>query len=65
MSDRGRAAVAIAKVLVALLAGGYLGYVWLQIRGPMDEWFVPYVAGLITAVMIYILLSRLGKSSAE
>lgn len=65
MSDRGRAAIAIAKVIVALIAGCYLGYIWMQLRGGLDEWFVPYGAGLITAVMVYVLLSRLGKSSAE
>ncbi len=74
MSDRGRAVIAVAKVIVALLAGGYLGYVWLVLRGAsgVDEamfpefgWLIPYIAGIITALMIYLLLSRLGKSSAE
>ncbi|VVC01116.1 Uncharacterised protein [uncultured archaeon] len=65
MSDRSRAAIAIAKVIVALLAGGYLGYLWMQLREGMDEFWVPYAAGLVTAVMIYILLSKLGKSSVE
>lgn len=65
MSDRSRAAVAIAKVILALVAGGFLGYTWMQAREGMDEFWVPYAAGLITAVMIYILLSKLGKSSAD
>lgn len=65
MSDRGRAVIALAKVIVALVAGGYLGYSWMQLRGDLDEWFVPYIAGLITAVMIYVLLSKLGKSGPD
>ena len=65
MSDKSRAAIALAKVIVALVAGSYLGYTWMQLRSGLDEWFVPYIAGLITAVMVYMLLSRLGKSSAD
>ena len=65
MSDKSRALVALAKVIVALVAGGYLGYFWMQIRAGLDEWYVPYAAGLITAVMVYLLLSKLGKSSVD
>ena len=65
MSDRSRAAVAIAKVLLSLVAGAFLGYFWLQVRGELDEFWVPYAAGIITAVMVYVLLSRLGKTSAD
>jgi hypothetical protein len=65
MSDKGRAAIAIAKVIIALVAGGYLGYLWLQLRGAIDEFWVPYVAGLITAFFVYILLIKLGKSSVD
>jgi len=72
MSDKSRAAIAIAKFLVALAAGGLLAHIWTQARGEADAllypdapWAIAYGAGIITTVMIYVLLSKLGKSSVD
>ncbi len=65
MSDKGRALIAFAKLLVALAAGGFLTYMWLDIRGEIDEWYIPYGAGLVVAVMVYVLLTRLSKSGPD
>ncbi len=62
-SDKARAAIGFAKVAVALIAGYGMVVVWMQAREGLDEWYIPYGAGLIVAVMIFFLLSKLNKGS--
>ena len=41
---------------------------WLETRGNMDDAIVPYaayIAGLIVAVMVFVLLSKLNKGSGS
>jgi len=64
-SDKMRAVVSFAKVLVALGAGYAIAYVWNDTRAGIDEIWVPYAAGLISAVMVFVLLSRLNKGSGD
>ena len=64
-SDKMRALVSFAKILVALGVGYAIAYVWNDTRGTIDpEWYA-YVAGLISAVMVFVLLSRLNKGSGD
>ena len=64
-SDKMRAAVGFAKVLVALGVGYAIAYVWNDTRAGLDPEWVPYAAGLVSAVMIFVLLSRLNKGSGD
>ena len=64
-SDKMRAAVSFAKILVALGVGYAIAYVWNDTRGSIDEMWVPYAAGLVSAVMVFVLLSRLNKGSGD
>jgi len=61
-SDKTRALVAFAKVAVALAAGYALATVWMETRVD-DEIYIPYAAGLVVAVMVFLLLSKLNKGS--
>ncbi|MCX8195438.1 MAG: hypothetical protein N3G22_05045 [Candidatus Micrarchaeota archaeon] len=65
MSDKSRALIAFAKLVVALAAGALLANIWIEARGYADEWYVPYGAGILVAAVIYLLLTRLSKSSAD
>ncbi|MFA6328648.1 MAG: hypothetical protein WCY41_04340 [Candidatus Micrarchaeia archaeon] len=64
-SDKMRALISFAKVLVALGVGYAIAYVWNDTRAGLDEMWVPYAAGLISAVMVFVLLSRLNKGSGD
>jgi len=64
-SDKMRAVISFAKILVALGVGYAIAYVWNDTRGSIDDVWVPYVAGLISAVMVFVLLSRLNKGSGD
>ncbi len=62
-SDKTRALVAFAKVVVALAAAYAIYAVWSETRVGLDEWYVPYAAGAVVAVMVFFLLSKFNKSS--
>ena len=64
-SDKTRAMLGFAKALVALAAGYAIWYVWGMNRPGMDEWYVPYGAGLVAAAMVFVLLSKLNKGSGD
>jgi len=64
-SDKMRALVSFAKILLALAVGYGIAYVWNDTRGGIDEIWVPYAAGLVSAVMVFVLLSRLNKGSGD
>jgi uncharacterized membrane protein YedE/YeeE len=60
-----KAILSFVKILVALVAGYGLAYFWMSAREGLDEWFVPYGAGLIVAVMVFVLLNKLNKGSGD
>jgi len=64
-SDKMRALISFAKILVALCVGYGIAYVWNDTRGAIDDIWVPYAAGLVSAVMVFVLLSRLNKGSGD
>lgn len=64
-SDKTRAALAFAKLLVSLAAGYIIHTVWIETRGDIDEFFIPYAAGGVVAVMVFVLLSKLNKGSGD
>jgi hypothetical protein len=63
-SDTMKAAVGFAKILVALAVGYAIAYIWNDNR-PGDDFYMPYLAGLVTAVMVFFLLSRLNKGGPD
>ena len=63
-SDKMRAVISFAKILLALAVGYGIAYVWNDTR-PGDEVYMPYAAGLVAAVMVFILLSKLNKGSGD
>ena len=64
-SDKTRALISFVKVLVALAAGYGIYYFWNENRAGMDEYWVPYAAGLVAAVMVFFLLSKMSKGSGD
>jgi len=60
-----RALVSFAKILVALAVGYGIAWVWNDTRSGIDEMWVPYGAGLLSAVMVFILLSKLNRGSGD
>ena len=70
-SDKMRAAVSFAKLLLALAVGYGIYFVWMdnQAYGFDEIMFgVPYIAigaGLVSAIMVLVLLSRLNKGSGD
>ena len=74
-SDKMRALMAFVKFLVAVAVGYGIYWVWAMNRGAsVDAPFVPfvygydpapYLAGLIAAIMVFVLLSKLNKGSGE
>lgn len=62
-SDKTRALIAFAKVVVALAAAYAIYSVWSETRAGLDEWYVPYAAGAVVAVMVFFLLSKFNKGS--
>ncbi|MFA6213854.1 MAG: hypothetical protein WC717_01100 [Candidatus Micrarchaeia archaeon] len=70
-SDKMRAAFAFAKLALAAVVGYGIYYMWLETHAYMyDEYFfslpyVPVLAGVISLVMVFFLLSRLNKGSGD
>ncbi len=62
-SDKTKALIAIAKIGVALAVGYGIAFIWADTRGMMDEWYIPYAAGAVAAVMVFVLLSKLNKGA--
>ena len=72
-SDKTKALFVIAKLAVALAVGYGIATIWASTRdASLDEQYVgqmfgvnpvPYIAGLIAAVMVFLLLSKLNKGS--
>ncbi len=62
-SDKTRAVIAFAKIVVSLAAGFGIYTVWNETRVGLDEWYVPYAAGAVVAAMVFFLLSKFNKSS--
>jgi hypothetical protein len=60
-SDKTRALMAFAKFAIAAAAGYAIYYVWNDTRIGLDEWYVAYAAGVVSAIMVFILLSKLNK----
>ncbi|MCX6770169.1 MAG: hypothetical protein NT051_05870 [Candidatus Micrarchaeota archaeon] len=63
-SDKMRAVIAFVKVLVAIGIGYGIFALWTSYRVD-DEYWYPYVAWLISSVMVFILLSKLNKGSGD
>ena len=71
-SDKTRAVLGFAKLLLAIAVGYVIAVVWIANRADADAaWFgdsapyVPYAAGVVAAVMVFILLSKLNKGSGD
>jgi hypothetical protein len=73
-SDKTRALIAFAKLVIALAAGYAMVTIWSEARAGMDPEYevlgssvplIPYAAGLVVAVMVFFLLSRLSKGSGD
>jgi predicted Co/Zn/Cd cation transporter (cation efflux family) len=64
-SDKTRAILGFAKLALALVVGYAIAWVWAENRVGLDEWYVPYAAGAVAAVMVFILLSKLNKGSGD
>jgi prepilin signal peptidase PulO-like enzyme (type II secretory pathway) len=71
-SDKTRALLGFAKLLLAVVVGYAIAFVWSSTRGEADvAWFgdnapyVPYAAGLVAALMVFVLLSKLSKGSGD
>ena len=65
-SDKTRALLGFAKLLVAAVAGYGMYYVWMTERGNLENDFIPYapyVAGIVAALMVFLLLSKLNKGA--
>jgi len=62
-SDKTRALVAFAKIIVSLGAGFAIYSVWNETRVGLDEWYVPYAAGVVVAAIVFFLLSKFNKGS--
>jgi hypothetical protein len=62
-SDKMRALIGFVKIVVAVAVGYGIAWVWNDTRGSIDELWVPYAAGLVSAVMVFILLSKLNKGA--
>lgn len=57
-STKVRALIGIARILVGIGIGFAVYYMWSSIRSN-DEWYLPYGAGLVTAIMAALLLEKL------
>ena len=64
-SDRMRAVIGFAKLLLALAVGYGIAYVWNDTRAGLDEWYIPYAAGLISAIMVFALMSKLNRGGGD
>lgn len=57
-STKMRALVGIGRLLLGIGIGIAVGWMWMQER-PMDEWYLPWGAGLLCAVVASVLLDRM------
>ena len=69
-SDASKAAIGIARVLVALVVGGLIGYwIWYNIPEMQKTWapwaqdWMAYLAGLLSALMAGLLISKQSKGT--
>ncbi|MEM4347970.1 MAG: hypothetical protein QXN37_00140 [Candidatus Anstonellaceae archaeon] len=62
-SDKTKAAIGIAKALLSFVVGYLIWWQWTENVTFFEEEYAPYLAGLIAAVMVFILLSKLNKGS--
>lgn len=65
-SDKMRALISFAKISVSAVAGFGIYFLWMENRTGevfpvLGEWYLPYVAGIIVAAMVYLLLTKLNK----
>lgn len=58
-----KALAAIARGVVALAVGYVVWWMWATNR-PMDDWYFSIVAGIIVAVILYVMLLKM-KASAD
>ncbi|OIO20812.1 hypothetical protein AUJ17_05720 [Candidatus Micrarchaeota archaeon CG1_02_47_40] len=54
-----KALMAIARLVIAAIAGGMVGYLLDQSEWPMD---IVVGGGIISFVMVFLLLTKLNKS---
>ncbi|MEM4634095.1 MAG: hypothetical protein QW275_02985 [Candidatus Anstonellaceae archaeon] len=73
-SDKTRAMIAFAKFAIAVGAGYALATIWMDARAGIDPEYeilgnmvpvVPYAAGLVVAVMVFLLLTKMGKTGGD
>lgn len=70
-SDKMRAAFAFAKLALAAIVGYGIYYMWVMTGAyGSDEYmfgvqYIPIIAGLISLVMVFFLLSRLNKGAGD
>ncbi len=64
-SDKTRALLSFVKILVALVAGYAVYTLWSDTRAGLDEYWVPYAAGLVVAAMVFFLLTKMSKGSGD
>ncbi len=58
-SDKMKAVFGLGRLVVAVVVGYAIANVWAETRGPLDEWYVPYAAGVIATIMVFVLLTKL------
>lgn len=59
-----RALMAAVRVIIGLIAGYGVWWVWTEYRGQMDPWYVPVGAGIIVVIFMFFLLYKL-KSAGD
>ncbi|MEM3372879.1 MAG: hypothetical protein QXF76_01540 [Candidatus Anstonellales archaeon] len=53
-----KAWISVLSVILGIVLGAGIVMIWQEFR-PDDEWYFSYGAGLVAAVMVFILLSKL------
>lgn len=64
-SDKTRAVLGVAKLALALAVGYAFYWIWGENRPGLDEWWVAIAAGIVAAVMVFVLLSKLNKGGGD
>jgi hypothetical protein len=73
-SDRARAVIGFAKLLVSLALGYAVYTIWIETRGGIDPEYeifgtsypvIPYLAGLVVTLVSFFLLTKLSKGSGD